>query len=283
LFAFQVLQTLTDGVMAAISEAVSHGKRILSTYYAAVSYKWGGLISAFIGAVLVAVAPSFLVGATGPEFHRSALYVVPLAFWGAIQYLAWVGDTVQLGANKPYLKTILTFGEQGTRILFLLLLLTFLQVPALIIAYFIGLLAKGIVSFVVNHKFCFPQKIYIYQSFIAPLLAGGVHFILLRGVAALVWRGEQVTSMLLFFLAILPSFPVFLFLYGLAGGWDDGTLGELRTAVEMSGGMRRVVWLIWASSAAGARLSPLHNRFPMRIREAAMAEARALTLEKVPL
>jgi hypothetical protein len=74
-----------------------------------------------------------------------------------------------------------------------------------------------------------------------------------------------------------------MFLYGLVGGWDDGTLGELREAVDMTGGLRPVVWLVWASSAAGARLSPLHNRFPVRIRPAAMEEARALTLEKVRL
>jgi O-antigen/teichoic acid export membrane protein len=283
LFAFQVLQTLTEGAMAAISEAVSHGKRILSTYYAAMSYKWGGLISAFICAVLIAVAPSFLLGATGPEFHRSALYVVPLAFWGAIQYLSWVGDNVQFGANKPYLKTLLTIGEQSTRIFFLYLLLAFFQVPALIIAYFIGLLAKGITSFIVNHKLCFPQKIYTYQSIVAPLLAGAAHYLLLRWIAGFIWRGDQVTSMLLFFVAILPSFPVYMFLYGLIGGWDDGTLGELKEAVNMTGRLRPVVWLIWASSAAGARLSPLHNRFPVRIRGAAMEEARALTLEKVRL
>jgi O-antigen/teichoic acid export membrane protein len=283
LFAFQVLQTLTEGAMAAISEAVSHGKRILSTYYAAMSYKWGGLISAFIGAVLIAVAPSFLLGATGPEFHRSALYVVPLAFWGAIQYLSWVGDVVQLGSNKPYLKTVLTIGEQSTRVFFLYLLLAYFQVPALIIAYFIGLLAKGVSAFIVNHKVCFPQKIYIYQSIAAPLLAGAVHYLLLRGIAGLIWRGDQVTSMLLFFVAILPSFPIYLFLYGLLGGWDDGTLGELKEAVDMTGRLRPVVWLIWASSAAGARHSPLHNRFPVRIRGAAMEEARALMLEKVRL
>jgi len=283
IFAFQIGQMLTEGVMPAISEAISNGKRILSQYYAAMAYKWGGLVSAFIAAVLLAVAPSFLLGATGPEFHRSALYVVPLAFWGAIEHFSWVGDSVQLGSNRPYLKMLLTFGEQLVRVILLMLLLESLQVPALIIAYFVGLAGKGIATFLVNHKLCFPQKIYIHQSLVAPLLAGMAHFVLLRGVAALVWRGDQVTSVLLFFLAILPSLPVFLFFYGLAGGWDDATLGELKQSVEMTGAMRPLVWLIWASTAAGARLSPLHGRFPIRIRAAAMQEAHALMLEKVRL
>jgi O-antigen/teichoic acid export membrane protein len=283
IYAFQIGQMLTEGVMPAISEAISHGKRILSTYYSVMMYKWGGLISAFIAAVLLAVAPSFLLGATAPEFHRSALYVVPLVFWGAIQHFSWVGDNVQLGSNRPYLKMLLTFGEQILRVILLVVLLETLQVPALIIAYFIGLAAKGAAAFLVNHKICFPQKIYVFQSLVAPLLAGAVHYLLLRGVAALIWRGDQVTSVLLFFLAILPSFPVYLFLYGWVGGWDDATLDELKRAVEMTGMLRPLVWLIWASTAAGARLSPLHGRFPIRIRPAAMEEARALMLEKVSL
>jgi O-antigen/teichoic acid export membrane protein len=283
IYAFQVGQMLTEGVMPAISEAISHGKRILSQYYSVMSYKWGGLVSAFIGAVLLAVAPSFLLGATGPEFHRSALYVIPLAVWGAVQYFSWVGDTVQLGSNRPSIKMLLTFGEQITRVALIFLLLAGLQVNALIIAYLVALSAKGTATFLVNHKICFPQKIYVYQSIAAPLLAAFAHFLLLRGIAALVWRGDEVTSVLLFFLAILPSFPVYLFFYGLAGGWDDATLSELKESVEMTGVMRPLVWLIWASTAAGARLSPLHGRFPIRIRPAAMEEARALTLEKVAL
>ena len=39
-FAFSVLQNLTDGVMPAISEAISHGRRKLGQYYAAMTYKW---------------------------------------------------------------------------------------------------------------------------------------------------------------------------------------------------------------------------------------------------
>lgn len=74
-----------------------------------------------------------------------------------------------------------------------------------------------------------------------------------------------------------------MFLYGLAGGWDQDTLDEFHKAVHMTGFLRPVVWLIWASSALGARISPLHNRFPITIRPTAMREAQELTLEKVEL
>jgi hypothetical protein len=74
-----------------------------------------------------------------------------------------------------------------------------------------------------------------------------------------------------------------MFLYGLVGGWDTDTLDELHQAVALTGFMRPAVWLIWKATDLGARLSPLHNRFPISIRPAAMLEARELTAAKVEL
>jgi hypothetical protein len=52
----------------------------------------------------------------------------------------------------------------------------------------------------------------------------------------------------------------------------------------MTGPMRGMVtWMMIKPTALGARLSPLNNRFPISIREAAMVEARSLTEEKVKL
>jgi LPXTG-motif cell wall-anchored protein len=283
IFSFNVIQTLNDGVMPAISEAISNGRRVLSQYYSVQMYKWGGMISGFIGAVLLAVAPRFILGASGTEFERAAIYVIPLAVWGAVQYPSWVGDNVQLGANHPYLKSILVFGEQVVRVIFILILLERFQVMALISAYFIGLLSKGIVAYLINHRICYPQRYYAWQSLIAPLLAAAAHYGLLRWLTGYLWAGDQVTSVLIFFIGILPSFPIYMFLYGLFGGWDEAVLNELEEAVALTGAARPLAWVVWASTAAGAHLSPLHGCFPLTIREAAMAEARSLTGEKVKL
>jgi O-antigen/teichoic acid export membrane protein len=282
-FAFNVLQTLNNGVMPAISEAISNGKRALSQYYSAQSYRYGGMVSAFIGAVLLAVADRFILGASGPEFVRAASYAVPLVIWGAVQYPSWVGDTVQLGSNRPYLKSLLVFGEQLIRVILALLLLSRLQVNALIVAYFAGLLTKGIVAYIVNHRLCYPQRFYFWSSLAAPVLAGGVHYLLLRWLTGWVWRADQLSSVLIFFIGILPSFPVYAFLYGFFGGWDEGTLAELREAVPFSGFMRPVTRVFYAASALGCRISPLHGRFPLTLREEALREAAQLTSEKVPL
>jgi O-antigen/teichoic acid export membrane protein len=284
IFAFNVTQTLNDGVMPAISEAISNGKRILSQYYSVMAYKYNALTSAFIGAVLLAVAPKFILGSTGIEFQRAALYVIPLTIWGAVQFPSWVGDNVQLGANKPWLKSILVFSEQIIRVALVFLLLARFQVTALIIAYFVGLFAKGVTAYIINHKVCFAQRFYIWQSLVAPLLAGVVHYLLLSGLANFIWKGDQITSVLIFLIGILPSFPLYVFLYGLFGGWDKETLIELKEAVGLTGSVRWLTrWGIYEPTALGARISPLNNRFPITNRLEAMKEARELTAEKVKL
>ncbi len=282
-FAFNVIATLFDGAMASISEAISNGKRILSQYYAVMMYKYGGMISAFLGAVLLAVADRFILGASGPDFARGAQYVIPLAIWGAIQYPSWVGDQVQLGSNRPYLKSALVFGEQVLRVLMALVLIGRFQITGLIIAYFIALLTKDIVAYFVNHKTCYPQRFYFWQSLGAPLLAGATHWALLRWLTGYLWHADQISSVLIFFIGVLPSFPVFLFLYGLFGGWDQATLDEFKLAAGLTGFVRPLAWVMWASSSLGARLSPLTGRFPITNRPAAMEEARQLTAERVRL
>ena len=284
IFAFNVTQTLNDGVMPAISEAISNGKRMLSQYYTVMTYKYNGLMSAFIGAVLLAVAPRFIIGSSGVEFQRAAIYVIPLTIWGAVQFPSWVGDNVQLGSNKPYLKSLLVFSEQVIRVVLAWILLARFQVTGLIIAYFVGLFSKGIASYIINHKICFPQRFYIWQSLVAPLLAGATHYGVLWLICSIIWKGDQITSVLIFLIGILPSFPLYMFFYGLFGGWDTATLEELNNAVALSGAVQGLTrWGMYEPTALGARLSPLNNRFPITNRIEAMLEAKALTNERVKL
>ncbi|MBO9371390.1 MAG: hypothetical protein J7575_09950, partial [Chloroflexi bacterium] len=128
-----------------------------------------------------------------------------------------------------------------------------------------------------------PQRFYFWQSLGAPLLAGTAHYLVLRWLTGLIWQGDQITSVLIFFIGILPSFPLFAFFYALFGGWDEETLTEVRRAVNLTGFVRPLAWLFWGASALGARLSPLHGRFPITIRPTALEEARSLTEERVRL
>ena len=282
-YAFNVIATLFNNLMPSISEAISHGRKLLSQYYAAMGYKWGGLISFMLGALLLAVADRFIIGASGPEFVRAAQYSIPLLIWGMIQYPSWVGDNVQLGANKPWMKSALVGMEQILRITLVFILITRLQIMALIIAYFVALMSKNIIAYILNDKLCFPQKFYFWQSLGAPFLAGVVHYEILRWIGGLIWRGDQVSSIIILTIAILPSYPIFAFFYGLFGGWDQATLEEVHRASELSSLVKPMAWLFYKATAIGARLSPLHNRFPIANRQIALDEAISLTDERVSI
>jgi O-antigen/teichoic acid export membrane protein len=284
LLAFTVSTNLFDGVMPAISEALSSGYKKLCQYYSVQSYKWGAIASAALAAILLVVAPKFIIGSSGVEFQRAAVLAIPLTIFGSIQFLSWLGDALFLGANRPFLRAIMVLGEQTIRIGLMVVLLARFQIEALIIAYFVGILARGIVAYFVANKYCFPQRFYFWQSLAAPVIAAGLHYLFLSLIAKFVWQGDDISSIALFFIGLVPAMPVFFFFYALAGGWDDAGLEEVIEASNMTGFLRPVVNIVFVlPSKWGARISPLHNRFPITNREAAMAEARSLTEEKVKL
>jgi O-antigen/teichoic acid export membrane protein len=282
-YAYSVLLTLTGNAMPAMSEAFSNGCRKLSQYYSAMTYKYGAFISAFLASILLAVADRFILGSSGKEFERAALYAAPLVLSGALQFASWTSDIVMYAANKTLLVTLFAAVSFVVNFGVAFALVDRFQVNAILITGFVGLIVKDILAYFLNDRFCFKQSFYAWQSLIAPTLAGAVHFLWLRWVTGLIWEGDEITSMVIFLIALLPSYPVFSFLYGLFGGWDDATLAEFGQGAELSSFMRPMTRLFYRASVLGARLSPLHNRFPISIRPEAMAEAEALTQERVSL
>ncbi len=280
---YAVLLTLSGNLLPSISEAISNARKILSKYYVAMAYKWGGLISGFFCASLLAVADRFILGASGPDFQRAALYVVPLIVYYALGFPTWINDVVQQGANRPKINMFMTLGEQVIRITLILLLIGHFQIYALIIAYMIALLLKDIIGYIVNHKINFPLHLYLWQTFAAPLLAGVVHYFILRTLTGLIWNNNAGTSILIYIIAVTLSFPLYSFFYGLFGGWDDNTLADFHRAVNISNFAKPITWLFWKTSSLGAHISPLHGRFPVKIYAEAMEEARTLTNERVGL
>ena len=284
LLAFTVSTNLFDGVMPAVSEALSSGRKMLSQYYSVQSYKWGGVISAVLASILLVVAPRFIIGSSGAEFQRAAVLAIPLTIFGSIQFLGWLGDAIFLGANRPFLRAVMVLIEQSLRIGLMLVLLARFQIIALIIAYFVGILVRGVVSYFVAHKFCFPQRFYFWQSLVAPVIAAGLHYLFLSLIAQFVWQKDEISSIILFFIGLVPAMPIFFFFYALVGGWDDAGLDEVTEASNMTGFLRPIIHVVFVvPSRWGAQVSPLHNRFPITMRASAMAEAKSLTDERVKL
>ncbi len=281
-FAFSVLQTLTATVLPAISESVTNGRKILGQYYACMTYKYGGFVSAFIAAVLLSVADRFILGSSGKEFARAAVYVVPLLLIASLNFASWAGDVVMY-ALKTRLLIIFSILDLALGLGLTYLLIDRWQVNALIYVPLINLLIKIFLAYRINHLFCVPQRFYFWQTIGASTLAGGVHYLWLRWATGLIWQGDEVTSLISLFFGLIVSYPVYGFLYGFFGGWDDNTLAEFGRGTNLSGFMRPMTRLFYHSNRLGARFSPLHGKFPISNFAAARAEAEALTQERVKL
>jgi O-antigen/teichoic acid export membrane protein len=282
-FAFSVFQSLTGAMMPSISEAISNGRRILAQYYATNGYKYGGMVSGYIGAIMLAVADRFILGSSGQTFERAAIYVVPMLLAGAMSFASWNADAILYGAGKTRFITVLTLVDLVVGISLGLLLVDRFQVYGLLAVPFVTVPLRILLSYYLNHRFCFPQRFYFWQSVGVPLVAGAAHFAVVRLVGGLIWQRDELTSILILVIALIPSYPLYAFLYGLAGGWDTNTLAVFDRATRLASFMRPFTRLFYRATALGARFSPLHNRFPISIHQQAMDEADSLTKERVSL
>jgi O-antigen/teichoic acid export membrane protein len=285
IMAYSAVAGLYYSLMPAISEAFNHGRQALTRYYVAQGFKYGGLFSVFLASALISVGDRFILGAMGTDYTRAAGWMTVMALWGMIQFPAWFADRLQEGVGRPDLQMWLLAMEQSIRITLMFILMPSMGVSGLILAYLIALPLKNVVAWWVNRRVILPFRIYWWQTAGAPLLAGAVNWALLRALGNAMGGDaiNQITSVILFFIALLPSLPVFCFFAGLFGGWDDGGLTELRRAAGLSSLGKPVAWTIYYASAWGARLSPLHGRFPIDVYDSAQAEARTLTEERVSL
>jgi O-antigen/teichoic acid export membrane protein len=281
-YAFSVLQTLTATVLPAISESVTNGRKMLGQYYASMTYKYGGFVSAFIAAVLLSVADRFILGSSGKEFERAAIYVVPMLLIASLNFASWTGDVVMY-AIKTRLLTVFAILDLFLGFGLSYLLIDRFQVYTLIYVPLVNLLIKIFLAYFINHRFCFPQRFYFWQTIGASALAGTVHYLWLRAFTGLIWQGDEITSILSLLFGLVFSYPIYGFLYGFFGGWDDNTLAEFGRGTNLSSFMKPMARLFYHSNRLGARFSPLHGRFPIANFAAARAEAESLTTERVKL
>jgi len=282
ILAFSGMHGLYQALLSAISEAYSHGRQALTRYYIAQGFKYGGWFSAFVGSGLLAVGDKFILGALGPDYTLAAQMVGFMAVWGAVQYPAWFADRTQEAVGRPDLEAWMLIFEQTLRIALMFVLIPFFGIWGLLFAYMIALPTKDVLVWIVNYKLVMPYRIHWWQSFCSPLLAGTVNFFLLRGIAELIGQPDQMASVALLFVALVPALPLFSFWSGVFGGWDDQGVRELETAAGMSSLAKPVAYLVYWGTALGARISPLHGRWPIP-HQAAVVEATSLGEERVAL
>lgn len=274
---------LYDGLMPAMAQAYTQGYLTLVRYYIAQAFRYGMWFSVFILAALGAVAERVIGGALGAPYARAAELVFPLLLWGALQWPAWAADRTLEAVGRPALRSWLTLGEQVLRLGLMFLLIQRWQIWGLLIAYLVALPLKGMVAWLIIMNKVVRARIYVWQTVVAPLLSGALLYGFLHALSTWLWEPTLTSSAWLLVLALVPTLPLYGFLTALAGGWDRGTLAELCRTVAMSGPAYPFAWLLYQGVRFGAKLSPLHGRFPMAIRPLAEEEARALTLRRIPL
>ncbi|MHA1654372.1 MAG: hypothetical protein ACTSVT_10325 [Candidatus Thorarchaeota archaeon] len=288
-----VVGLFMEGMLGGISEAYSHGKKKLTELYTAQGLKYGAFFVFWLVSMLAAIGARAILGAAGVEWAYAAVLLQFFLIFQVLGFWSWLGDWMFAGAERTGLAAAVWILEQSVRAV----AMTFFVItepvvfgiylggmPGIIIGYCIGLFIKDVVAWILIRRTISAPKLYVWQSYIGPALAAVANYAALEFISRLIWGGvnDIVTSALLFFLGTLPSLYLYSFVSGLTGTWDDRTMSEFKRASAMVR-IRGIGWLarrFYGSVALGARISPLHNRFPIDIYDEAMAEAEELTREK---
>ncbi|MFW9966183.1 MAG: lipopolysaccharide biosynthesis protein [Candidatus Thorarchaeota archaeon] len=289
-----VVGLFMEGMLGGVSEAYSHAKKKLTALYTAQGLKYGAFFVFWLVSVLAALGWRAILGAAGPEWAYAAELLQYFLIFQVFGFWSWLGDWMFAGADRTGLAAASWILEQSLRAVFMTYFVVVEPVvfglylggmPGIIVGYTLALVLKDIAMWVLIRRTISAPKFYMWQTYVGPALAAIANFLVLEVLAILFWQGEIVTSAILFFIGVLPSLYLYSFISALTGTWDTRTVTEFKRASDMVT-MRGVGWLarrFYGSIALGARISPLHDRFPIDIYDEAMQEAEELTKEKKQL
>jgi hypothetical protein len=311
---------LYHNVMPMLTEARGMDFRTLLRYTCSQSMRYGAWFSFFLVAALGAISEQLLSSqalvavlrrsaSAGPSYADAAPWIMAILAWEALRWTVWLPDRMLEAAGRPGLIAWLSLLEQAMRIGGGLLLIPIWGMQGLLVAHGAGLLLRAILARFLAHRYLVQIRIYVWQTLIAPAAGALVTYQLLRtAVRALlpsllplstsaealtspqVWTEWGSTLVLASAGLLLPALLLYAFFTALFGGWDDGDLAELQQAKAMTGagivGLLTLsspfAWLMLHCVRIGARLSPLHGRYPITLHTWAQEEANALTLAQMP-
>lgn len=276
MFLFPIAYRFFETAMAALSESYGNHKPVLTQYYVVRFFQVGSLYTAIGLSLLWALGPVFVRHAMDPQWARAADYMVIAAVIGAFYAPAWISDMLQKGAGRPGLFAVILGLEQSLRIGLFWVLIPRWQFHGFYMALLITIALKVVGAWIVNHWLILRLRVFPWQMFVAPALAGVGNFIILRLLSDALGLSGRFTVSALFLIGALVSFFICFFFCGLAGGFDRASSAELQRAVAMTGPLRPLTRLFYLAARAGWALSPLHGRFPVSIEGQARQEAQAL-------
>ena len=284
-----------NGFLPAISESYHAKKKALTRYYSVSSLKWSAYFDWYLVATLAAVGWRFIIGGAGEEWRPAAGLIIWFLFFHSIGYFSWLGDWHFAGSDRPGWAAISWVIEQGIRAgllaAFIPLHVWFTKtfgspMVSIMFAYFPALIIKNIFMWWQirrNDFFKFKWKDLLWQGIAAPLISAGILFGIFEGLFYLIWQGEIITSVVILLIGTLGGLYLYAFIASWFGAFDDNTLGELKKACDLAGGLKFMAKPLYKMTEWGAKISPLHNKFKISIFAEAAQEAVQLTEEKAQL
>ncbi|MGC9393282.1 MAG: lipopolysaccharide biosynthesis protein [Anaerolineae bacterium] len=270
--------SLYNGLLPAIAEVHIQGYERLLRYYISQSVHYGLWFSLFLFTALYAVGDRVILGIMGASATEIAHWLLPILLWGAFQWLAWSANQILIALGRPATVSWLTVGEQVVRVGLLAVLAPPYGMVGLPIAFASALMLRGLVGWWFVGRATGRTRVYVWQTFVAPIGAAAVLYSLLGIVGEWLWKPTVSASVVLLLGGLTVGLALYGFFTALLGGWDDGGIAELARATRLSGLGWPLAWLLTTTVRLGAQLSPLHGRFPATLREFAEEEARAATL-----
>jgi O-antigen/teichoic acid export membrane protein len=264
----------------AVAEAQHYGS--LKRYYATQGVRYGFWFSAFFLAVLAALGLPFLNSVLGEAVQIAPELFYGLLIWGAFQWLPWSAERSLVAVGRPALRSWLLLGGQLLRLILLWLFVPRLGTWGVPVAYLLALLGRGGTGWIITRRAAVRAPLPGWQGIVAPAGAALLIYNVLQGLVDLAWPLGAQGAVWLVILTLPPTLALYAFFTGLLGGWDEGGIQELAEAMRISSIGVPVGWLMLWGVRFGARISPLHDAFPMKLRTLAAEEAEALTLRYPP-
>lgn len=281
-----------ESMLGGISESYHANCKVLTQYYALNSLKWSAFFDFFFVAILLAIGQRFILGGAGQEWAGAAILIPWMLLFHAFGFLSWLGDWMFAGSDRPGWADLSWVIEQSVRAVLLILFIphyTFFEdtfgslLISVIFAYIPALIIKDVYTWTAIRRsefFQFNWKDLAYQGIVVPIVTGVIVFIITEIMCSIIWGGDIVISVIILLIGTFPMIYVASFIFGFLGGFDNNTLAEFKRTAQMAKGVGFLARGLYWASEQGAKLSPLHNKFPISIYQAASDEAQSLTKEK---
>ncbi|MHA1777592.1 MAG: lipopolysaccharide biosynthesis protein [Promethearchaeota archaeon] len=280
----QAIALLMSSMLGGLTEAHEYKKENLYGYTSFSGTKWGSLWTFYLVSTFLAIGGPFILGASGPNWARAAELIPLLMLFQALGPTSWQADYEFAAANKPIYAGIAWIVEQFIRaVLTFVLLAQMHTMEAVIIAYIISLSIKNVLVMILIRTKIHKWDWNVWQAYLAPLISAAVNYLILRGIVILVvdvmFGGDYniINAVILFVIGMFGMEYVYAFFDGLFGGFCNNTLDELDVATNMVTGVKGLARAYYSMVKFGAKLSPIHNRFKVKVYEAAFKEAQELT------